>query len=542
MFKNTHIQHFIFGLIMLLIIVLNTEPGSILMGLDNISPYFSFEKNIKNIFFSPNFFLHGPEIFNLPVQLMVWLGIPASTVSWVDYWLTFMIGMFGWYFLIRHIVKKVRVSRYAPLILSIVVLSSLSVVFVFSQPNMIFRAIFASTPLLVYFLIDSKKTHLRSVSLFLGLMYLYLSSLNIVLFVLMFIQIFVISVILSYLLKKDMHIRRISKYLFAIFCMWLLFSQVILLTSSTYSKTIATETYYHLTSFIDNEQMGLVTNDLTTSEMTNNTFLSVSRYKTGWIELHDSKGPVFREYEQFNADPLIVFAGLIPLFIVIVGSPKAVLKKKRILLLVLAYFAVILIQTRVGITLRSYIPLIGDGTRWLSSKIWPLQLMLEVVLLIYALKYIGRKWNGLLLSVLLVSSLISILTVYNGKLLSRHLPARIPEEYSMLTKIPEDETIMVTPPPQFLYFREYDWGYYGSDFYRYMIKANTFDVSSINSGYERYHEIYNNMANCDTSDLDGSLIDYVLVDRSVQTENPYICEPVLEAVEENIHFTLYKVD
>jgi hypothetical protein len=120
--------------------------------------------------------------------------------------------------------------------------------------------------------------------------------------------------------------------------------------------------------------------------------------------------------------------------------------------------------------------------------------------------------------------------ILNGNLLSSKTLVNIPEVYF---ELPEDSNILVLPEPQALYMREYDWGYYGSDFLSYINSSTFVDGSNLYETGPMYHTIL------ESKDVPKS-IDFILYDNSVQSSQEY--QGLLDGfrvINSNSYYTLY---
>jgi hypothetical protein len=121
--------------------------------------------------------------------------------------------------------------------------------------------------------------------------------------------------------------------------------------------------------------------------------------------------------------------------------------------------------------------------------------------------------------------------ILNGNLLSPKTLVNIPKEYF---ELPQNSQILILPEPQKLYMREYNWGYYGSDFISYINNSKIVDASNL---YETSH-IYQKIIESSVVPDD---IKYILFDKSVEQENNY--NRILDSftvVNSNKYFDLYE--
>jgi len=117
--------------------------------------------------------------------------------------------------------------------------------------------------------------------------------------------------------------------------------------------------------------------------------------------------------------------------------------------------------------------------------------------------------------------------LYNGKLFSQRVYAKIPDTYSKLNDyIREnkivDSRLIVFPPANNGYFREYEWGFYGSGFLHYLLpnpileKSLSVGSSSSEIAIEEIEDLYySGNPELLAMKLDKYNVDYILVDRSL---------------------------
>ena len=167
------------------------------------------------------------------------------------------------------------------------------------------------------------------------------------------------------------------------------------------------------------------------------------------------------------------------------------------------------IQSRVGVSIIENIPYIKDALRWPSSKLWPIYIFPLTILSSISVTYIlklKKIYSYILLAFLFVSLIIYSFPVLSGNLISPKTQVSIPNEYF---NIPNDSKILILPVPQKLYMREYEWGYYGSDFMSYISNSEIVDGANL---YE-YSKEYENILESGNIPND---IEYILYDMSAE--------------------------
>jgi hypothetical protein len=78
-------------------VAININWGKVIMGLDNISPWFSWEVNLWRTFNSGNFFEFGPLLLNPVIHLLGLFSFPAWINSHLYIWGAFVLGIYFYY-------------------------------------------------------------------------------------------------------------------------------------------------------------------------------------------------------------------------------------------------------------------------------------------------------------------------------------------------------------------------------------------------------------------------------------------------------------
>ncbi|WKZ31326.1 MAG: hypothetical protein QY318_00950 [Candidatus Dojkabacteria bacterium] len=192
---------------------------SYIIGLDNISPYWGLEILVYRAFHSGNFFLYGPSLFNLPVIFAGLIGLTPSILSKLNTALPFIVGMAGYIVLVRlslgaSVKEKRTAIREAFSLVSglLLVIGSLISIWIFNQPVTIFLAMFAALPWTVLLLQRKDRTVSNRVGmillilgLLLGVIYLFLSSLNLVAFFLLVPQVLLLAAMLNFAQTRNVN-------------------------------------------------------------------------------------------------------------------------------------------------------------------------------------------------------------------------------------------------------------------------------------------------------------------------------------------------
>jgi hypothetical protein len=540
-FDKPAVLSVLFALFAIWCVLSNLEWGKMIMGLDNYSPYFDLNVNLLRMFRTDTFFEFGGLAFLPWVHALVLLNVPPWIISQLFLWGSIGFGVFGSVLLIRRLVpvgtSSFRMDNEKFMItvgVIVFLLSGLVVTWMANQPNIVFLSAFAGIPGFIHFLLfferkdcDWKKAMFWTI----GILFLFASSLNIVAFMMFLVQGVIIAAAAGMVfLKTDM--KTIFLRGLAVLGAWILVVQVLLLFTPM-TRIVTAEVYIHFQDIKANELTVAVTDDLRASELQNNSLLNSARFATGWMELHnDDDESVFGHYSVFMHDPVLIMAGLTPLIMVIVAYPTAVKKNKRVRLLYLLLGVGILLMSRYAVMVYEHIPLVREGLRWVSSKLWPLLLYPMLMLFLFSslalLKDLKGNVRYLLIAIVTVALMIHAFPWWTGSVVSRHAQVELPTQYEeVFSRYGEDDTILYLPLPQSSYFRRYEWGYFGSDFLRYMTKADVVDGASLLNDRVGLEGLSSAFSSCKWGYLVGNGIDRVVYDTSVsgaEREVPYCAE------------------
>lgn len=463
----------------ILLILLNYKHGFHIIGLDNASPFFDISVTLHRIFNSPNLFEYGGQLFTLPFTALRLLAFPSWLISQLYVWGALLLGMYCYAKLFEPHLEK----PYLKVLLPILLFANLIPIWIFSQPIYLFVSSFVGIPALICFL-QNKELQVNRVILFLGVMYFLATSVNPIAFVLYLIQ----GTILAILLQQKTSTKEILRKAVVLFAIWLLIMQGVLLLGNQ-KNNIFSEfgAYIEINSAtpLSNE----VTQSLRTAELKNNSITNVLRYATGWLELNDvNNTDLFRYSRQYANNYLMAIIGLLPsiaIFLQLVSNREWRTKNASRLMV---YGITVLISSTYALLLIGYIPYVRDGLRWISSKTWPTLYVLGTLLFIDALQHLPPKRFNLVVTALSIILIGYALPWWNPPIINNRTYVKVPSEYLEMPQLNDQDTLIVYPQPQKLFFRSYEWGYYGTDFLSYITKAKVVDGTSIHRPINEYAE------------------------------------------------------
>lgn len=561
------------------IAVINSNPGTIISGFDNASPYFSIDLFRK--FEGSSLFIYGGLA---PVLLFVSglkvLGISASLISHLWLFGNIALGLVGLYLLIDRFLGNVSGLRDSRRILFATLggvtffLTSLFTMWIISQPNVLFLASYGSIPWLIYLLSHDHRN--RSLLFYVGLicftLLFYVTSLNIVAFFTYLFQIVLIASLLKSIIE-DKPISQSLKYsvIWAIVCIigWFLVLQLFLVLNGETTIVFA-NLYSYIVDLSQNPYLSQITQDIILSEK-GNSFIDVFRYAVGWMELHDMNGrTIFSFYHLYTQNVIIMTLGLIPFALVLwslsvlrviwTRRTRKIYRRRSLQFLYLLLLVTAFAMTGVSVSIISQVPVVSTMFRWVSTKLWP-SLMIPLVstasygLVMFPLGVSSNNsrraaWVQIaVVSAVMLAFIIYAFPLFTGRIFSSHVPVNIPPEYFEIqdyVSMDRDPQILVLPSPQKLYFRQYEWGYYGSDFLTYLVEGDIIDGTNIYEKSKEYEDILSLMIRC--SPMWKSCVDYVLYDESaIDADNPETggIEPCvledLRVIKKLGSITLYRV-
>ena len=461
-----------------ILIFLNFKKGFHIVGLDNASPFFDIGVTLHRIFYSDNFFEYGGIIFTLPFTFLRLFSIPSWFISQLFVWGALLLGMYFYSKILQPHLQNTGTKLLLPLLL----LANLIPIWIFSQPIYLFVASFVGIPAVIYFL-QKKRFHWSEVVLLcIGFIYFFATSINPIAFILYLIQ----CAIISLLLKNNTGYQTILVRASMLFALWLLFVQVTL-TFSTYKTNIISEFTAYLSINSQSELSQEVTESLRTAELKNNTLTNVLRYATGWLELNDvNNQDLFKYSRQYANNYLFAVLGLVPSIAIFMQFVRKREWRKEQSKRIIVYAIFVLISTTYALLIIGYLPYIRDGLRWVSSKTWPTLYILGTVLFIESIQHTPKKQITAWYSLLTVILFIYAMPWWKAPIINNRTYVSIPQEYLQLPLFSPLDTLVVYPKPQKLFFRSYDWGYYGTDFLSYLTNAHVIDGTSIHRPIDEY--------------------------------------------------------
>ncbi len=482
-----------------LIIILNFDFSKLVIGLDNASPYFDISDVLGRIRGTSSI-IYGGILFQAPfIYILKVLQFTPEVISNLYISINFILGSIG----ILLLTKRITKDRIAAILSTVILITSLFTIWIISNPNFLFIASYGTIPLLIY-LLSKEKLKLKHYVLISVLSILFLTTtLNIVAFLLFASQIVLIAFVLS---KKTSSIKRLLIWITTVILFWIISIQCTMLINGD-SSLFVIQIFNYIGDLIKHPYMSVISSGIIASEKTNS-ILNVANFSTGWMELHDSgNAPVFEYYGIYKENIFYTLLGIAPfaLSLLALGLEKT----KKVIGLTALLLLFLFLSSRFGVSVIENIPFVREALRWPSSKLWPIYILPLTVLSGISISYITklRKFVPyVMLSTLVVILLFYSFPVLSGNLISSKTKVNIPQEYF---NIPRDSKILILPNPQRLYMREYEWGYYGSDFISYINNSEIVDGANLYEYAPLYEEIFQ-------SGVIPGDIEYILYDTSAE--------------------------
>jgi preprotein translocase subunit Sec61beta len=334
-------------------------------------------------------------------------------------------------------------------------------------------------------------------------------------------EIFVVAGLVRYVFEEKFTKVRGSDFLKRVlaFCgmvvgLWVVIIQLMLLFTEQ-KRFIGTELYLHFNKLDESSITEVITEDLRDAEIRNNSVLNSARFATGWMELHNPESqPIFNHYDLYMGNILFIVIGLLP-FLAAIYLLSEKLTGSRKWLIGVSFFVTMLLVSKYTSSLTANLGFLSDSLRWLSSKLSPTLLFLSVFSVFEFVQTKFRQTSTPFFYVLITLFVVTAFPWWTGTIFSKGTTSELPQEYKVFEQLDQNDKVFYYPPPQQLYFRQYEWGYYGSDFLSYLTDADIYDISSANDRHERYWELVDAIKDCDLDVFRSEGFSYIVFDGNV---------------------------
>lgn len=473
------------GLFLFLIVIFNFRWGYFILGNDNYSPEENPAVSVQRYLTEPAWRTYRGlgvpsdseqiDIFRSVFYLVLEkIGIPLWFISQVSVWLVFAMG--PWFIAVLaekifHFDKK-KYGNWLFVMVGLLYLSNLLFFWLFYSPLKSFILVWGFLPtFLVFSWKLLEKLDLKNSLLFLTVL-IGLSTSFIIptLFIVVTLVVLITYWQFWYLGKN---IKKIF-WLFGIYMLWQMFW---LVPFGLYVKTNSTQ----LAESIINKE---ITPSTIQDEIIYNKWNNVPRFLTSWVNTKNDDGKyLFSFSSAYKNNWVLVAISYLP-FVLMLGGTVYLIGKytiKYLPIIVLWWLGYWLIKGsnppfgNLYVWLQEHIPLFKQVFRWGSSKFWPMMLVSMPLLIGLGIGGLERfkKTFGVVVIGVVVCLLIYIFPVFSGKLINDRDYVKIPAEYyqlkDYLNKTDNKGRIYLAPESNMLYFKNHDWGFFGSVFWSYLI-------------------------------------------------------------------------
>lgn len=536
--------------ILITISVLSFVPDKYLLSNDNYSPELNPLLTIFRSLISPAWrsyrvlgFASDSEqadIFRTGLMGLLSTVAPISSVAQIFSLISLWVGVLSMAFLTSLIARNFVKTKYTNLVFliaGVIYLTTLWTAWTYSFNMMPYITQFGFLPLLIlsiYLLFDSWSYRRLAFVIFASLLFTATSVIATLFFVDLVIVLFFIFLFGHLYKYKIKRIVQVSCLFIITQLFWLL--PFVGYTISTSNDVINSYTNKSITaSTIDLEKQMM-------------TLENSARFYTRLLGTTDdpSQGTNIltqaNNYTQYDFYKIIAY---LPIFLAVIGLLFCIVKKKyKILPLWLVLFATLFLLKNqnvplgnIYIWLQDNIHIFKEVFRWVSSKLCqPYLIFLTIAASIgflYLIDFLGSfikgKWRYIpivLISVITVGGLLFYSEyLFTGDLFTSRATVTLPNEYYELQAYLKDDTdsrIYYAPPANNGYFREYNWGFVGSQFLGYILPNPLMDMSlSVGSdkGESAMLNLENTFESGNEKDFNKTLekydVKYVLVDRSL---------------------------
>ncbi len=537
-------------LILFLISILSIREGMNILSNDNYSPEL-------NPFLSVSRYLQSPawrgyrvlgfaseseqaDIFRSVFFSVLDLFLPRWSLAQIFSLLSLFIGTFSMAFLAKLFIKDYVSKKYSGIVFlmtGVVYLTTLWTAWVFNFNMMPYITQYGFLPLLllsIYLL--CKKIDLKRFLFFLLASILFTSSS--VIATVFFVDVVFISLFTIYFgLLNKLNYKKIGLIL-----------GVFIVTQLFWLLPFIQYTFSASQDIIDSYTNRSITANTIDLEAGMMTLVNSARFYTRLLGTVDNPGNgsyIFPMSEDFQAYDIFKVVGLIPILLSIIGLIFVIAKKKWKLLpiWVVLFGTLFLIKNQnppfgeVYIWLQENIGLFKQVFRWISSKLGQAYLIVLVIttgigilyLFDFFVSYFPKRLRKLFLVIPVVFLLSCFLFyseyLFRGQLFTDRAIVNLPSQYySLKEELAGDEVsrIFYAPPANNGYFREYNWGFVGSQFLGYILPNPLMDMSlaiGSNVGENAMLELANDFNSGDISELNSDLekydTKYILIDRSL---------------------------
>lgn len=473
MLRTVTIKPWMYFLFISVVIYLVTNKiGSSYVGIDNLSPFWGVQPILAQISHAGNYFSFGPLLFSWWFYLLSFVGVSAEILSQAYVYGYLFLALIGYHTLTEKILKTP--VHWA--VFSLIFFSSLIPLWIFSTHEMMFMSLFTALPFIFIWLLQPSSFKNTLFQLLFIFPLFFTSSVNVVVFAFGYL-------FLGLLLLLTKNLNSVSLIKIALLGgIFLLASQILILYTNG-SIPIQNEFTNHLVTLNNSTEMLRITSDLQKSELQNASITNAMRFATGWLALFDVNQSYLLPWATTFRNNLVVIVAQLSIIFAAILLPF--LKKgSDTKIWSILYVTGAFLLSIFGLTLIVKIPYVGLLLRSASTKLWMLIFLPYIILTArLLLSYANLPWRIVLFILLLIPSFPWLIGQFSGSFNSVIIPKEYTQYYASLSA---KDVVLTLPEPQAIYFRKYDWGYYGSSLTSYMTTARILDGGTITSAKDEY--------------------------------------------------------
>lgn len=495
-------------LILILISLLSIQKGSFILSNDNYSPELNPTLSVSRYLESPAWrgyrvlgFASESEqadVFRASIYSFLNLFTPSWLISQLLYFVSLFVGSISIASLIRKMISRSKLKRYANLgylLGGITYFTTLWSMWLFYQNMSPYIINFGFLPLLLLSIyLYSKENNFKN------LIFIFLSSILLTpafviatLFVIDFI--FIVTFVLFVNLTSKYGRKREIKNIFITIGIFLITQLFWILPFIHYTLTNSSD-------ILDSYTNRTITSNVIDLETDSQTLINSARLYNRSLYEKDGDEYLFPMSEFFITYDFYKVLGLLPAVFSIIALVYALFRKNYQLFFwgIIGLGALFLIKVlnppfgEVFRWLQGNIPLFKQVLRWPFSKLGQIYLICITILSVFGVAYLTKFFASFvqkrfLKRLFILTCFVSICILqliyseylFRGDFFADRAVVNVPSRYFELEKyLSENDSvgrIYYAPPSNNNYFREYEWGFWGSQFISYILPNPVMDIS-----------------------------------------------------------------
>ena len=494
--------------LLLLICIISLQPGKYILSNDNYSPELNPTLSFSRYLQSPAWrgyrvlgFASDSEqadIFRSAGFSLLDFFLPAWIINQFFYFVSMVVGSLSIASLTKQLLKNSRLKRYANwgyLFGGIMYFTTLWTMWLFYQNMAPYIVNFGFLPLLLLFIYKYSKENSWK-----NLLYIFLSSLlftatsiisTLFLVDLVFIVLFTLFVHFSSRYGRKREIKNV----FATLTILIVTQLFWILPFVKYTLTTSSD-------IVDSYVNRTITSTIIDQETSSQTLANSARFYNRTLFEQNGNDYVFPMADVFSGYDFYKVLGLFPAILSIIGIVFGIAKKnfKLVFWFIIGLGSLFLIKVlnpplgNIFEWVQENIPLFKQVFRWPFSKLGEVYLICLTILstfgAVYMIQFLSSFFSKkifkklcILISffILCTSQLIYSEYIFRGYIFPERAIVNLPSEYYELGEYLEENDssgrIYYAPPSNNNYFREYNWGFWGSQFISYIIPNPVMDIS-----------------------------------------------------------------